>query len=530
MNKLFSQKRRLAHFASRFRDSITGSITLDASQLIDVAGRLTPVLWHGSSAINMDFSLVDSYARQTGLAATVFVKDGSDFIRISTSIKKENGDRAIGTPLDRAHPGYKRLIAGESYIGYATLFGIQYITRYDPIKDGSGRIIGVLFVGINVSDQAQMGISTKVALLVFGLSSLLLIAIVWSLGAAMQDLAPQRAVDIAGLRSMGMAGGLVAIAVLCFVLNMLIQRMVSHPLRDAMKGAQKLAAGDLTMLLHIGRRDEIGQLMQSINGIGTGLAGVVGSVRAGTDQLATVTSEIASGNADLSSRTESQASSLEQTVSSMEQLTSTVKQNESNAQRASQLVASASQVATQGRQVVSQVVDMMGNIQQSSRKIGDIIGTIEGIAFQTNILALNAAVEAARAGEQGRGFAVVASEVRNLAQRSAGAAKEIKSLIDDSVGQVAAGNQLVEHAGKTMGDIVVSVQNVADIMSQITVAGREQSEGIGEINLAISHIDEMTQQNAALVEQAAAAAASLHEQAEKLSQVVSVFKLAQAGR
>ncbi|WP_394779754.1 methyl-accepting chemotaxis protein [Undibacterium sp.] len=530
MNNLLPQKRRLKQFAGRFRQAVSGDISLDASQAIDVVGRLTPVLRHGQSIINMDFALVDGFARQTGVAATVFVKDGSDFIRISTSIKKENGERAVGTPLDRAHPGYKRLIAGESYTGYATLFGIQYITQYDPIRDRGGNIIGVLFVGINVSDQRQMGVSAKVSLLVFVLASVVLAAVIWSLGSSAQDLAPQRAAELAGLRNRYLFIAIVAAGVLSVLLNMLVQRMVSRPLHDAMKGAQKLAAGDLTMLLHIGRRDEIGQLMQSINGIGTGLAGVVGSVRAGTDQLALVSSEIASGNTDLSSRTESQASSLEQTVSSMEQLTSTVRQNESNAQRARELVTSASGVATQGRQVVLQVVDMMGSIQQSSRRIGDIIGTIEGIAFQTNILALNAAVEAARAGEQGRGFAVVASEVRSLAQRSSGAAKEIKSLIDDSVSQVNAGNQLVEQAGKTMGDIVTSVQNVADIMHQIAAAGRDQSEGIGEINLAIAHIDEMTQQNAALVEQAAAATTSLHEQAAKLSQVVSVFKLVQAGR
>ncbi|MFZ6675871.1 methyl-accepting chemotaxis protein [Undibacterium sp. Xuan67W] len=530
MNKLLSQKSRMKHFSKQFQQAVKGEIRLDRTQLIEVGGRLTPVLQHGSTVINMDFSLVDGFFRQTGTAATVFVKDGDDFVRISTSIKKENGDRAIGTPLDRAHPGYKRLIQGESYIGYATLFGIQYITQYNPVKDASGAIIGILFVGINVSNQAQMGISTKVSLTVFGLVSLLVLIFIAVLSGNLQELAPQQSEKVASLRNWAMLTAIVAVGVLSVLMNSLIKAMVSRPLQDAMRGAQKLAAGDLTMLLHIGRRDEIGQLMQSINGIGTGLTGVVGSVRSGTDQLTVVTSEIASGNNDLSARTESQASSLEETVSTMEQLTMTVKQNATNAQRANQLVSSASQVATQGQQVVSQVVDMMSTIQQSSRKIGDIIGTIESIAFQTNILALNAAVEAARAGEQGRGFAVVASEVRNLAQRSSGAAKEIKTLIGESVSQVNTGNQLVEKAGKTMGDIVVSVQDVAEIMTQITEAGNEQSVSISEINLAIVHIDEMTQQNAALVEQAAAAASSLHEQAAKLSQVVGTFKLAHAVR
>jgi methyl-accepting chemotaxis protein len=238
--------------------------------------------------------------------------------------------------------------------------------------------------------------------------------------------------------------------------------------------------------------------------------------------------EIASGNADLSSRTESQASSLEETASSMEELTTTVKQNADNARQANQLVVSASDFATKGGDVVGHVVDTMGSIKESSRKIVDIIGVIDGIAFQTNILALNAAVEAARAGEQGRGFAVVAAEVRNLAQRSANAAKEIKSLISDSVEKVDAGGKLVDEAGKTMEEIVTSVKHVADIMGEITAASQEQSSGIEEVNRAIAQMDEMTQQNAALVEEAAAAAESMQEQAAALAQAVAVFKLGAA--
>ncbi|HEY8606887.1 MAG TPA: methyl-accepting chemotaxis protein, partial [Noviherbaspirillum sp.] len=235
--------------------------------------------------------------------------------------------------------------------------------------------------------------------------------------------------------------------------------------------------------------------------------------------------EIASGNADLSSRTESQASSLEETASSMEELTSTVKQNAENARQANQLVVSASDVALRGGEVVGQVVQTMASIKDSSRKIVDIIGVIDGIAFQTNILALNAAVEAARAGEQGRGFAVVAAEVRSLAQRSAGAAKEIKSLIGDSVEKVDAGSNLVDVAGKTMGEIVTSVKHVADIMNEISAASQEQSSGIEEVNRAIAQMDEMTQQNAALVEQAAAAADSMQTQAAALAQAVAVFRV-----
>jgi methyl-accepting chemotaxis protein len=257
-------------------------------------------------------------------------------------------------------------------------------------------------------------------------------------------------------------------------------------------------------------------------------------VRTGTDTITVASREIASGNADLSARTETQASSLEETASSMEELTSTVKQNADNARQANQLAVSASSVAEQGGKVVAQVVDTMGSIKDSSRKIVDIIGVIDGIAFQTNILALNAAVEAARAGEQGRGFAVVASEVRNLAQRSAGAAKEIKGLIGDSVDKVDAGSRLVDEAGQTMGLIVTSIRQVADIMGEITAATQEQSHGIEEVNQAIAQMDQMTQQNAALVEEAAAAAESMQDQAQKLADAVSIFKLdgesaAQAG-
>ncbi len=255
------------------------------------------------------------------------------------------------------------------------------------------------------------------------------------------------------------------------------------------------------------------------------LQATVIDVRNGVETIAVASRQIASGNADLSSRTESQASSLEETASSMEELTSTVKQNAENARQANQLVVSTADVAVKGGQVVGQVVDTMASIKESSRKISDIIGVIDGIAFQTNILALNAAVEAARAGEQGRGFAVVASEVRNLAQRSAGAAKEIKALIEDSVGKVDAGGKLVDEAGKTMDEIVTSVKRVTDIMSEIAAASQEQSSGIEQVNQAVGQMDEMTQQNAALVEEAAAAAESLQDQASKLAEAVSVFKL-----
>jgi methyl-accepting chemotaxis protein len=308
---------------------------------------------------------------------------------------------------------------------------------------------------------------------------------------------------------------------------LVITRSIVAPLQTAVSVAKTVAAGILTSKVTVDGKDEISQLLQSLKDMNESLMKTVSEVRGSTEMITVASHQIASGNADLSARTESQASSLEETASSMEELTSTVKQNADNARQANQLALSASTVAGKGGSVVSRVVHTMGSIKESSRKIVDIIGVIDGIAFQTNILALNAAVEAARAGEQGRGFAVVAAEVRSLAQRSAGAAKEIKVLIGDSVEKVDLGSNLVDEAGKTMDLIVTSVKQVADIMGEITAATQEQSNGIEEVNQAVSQMDEMTQQNAALVEQAAAAAASMQEQADKLLQSVSIFKLSE---
>ncbi|TQK06867.1 methyl-accepting chemotaxis protein [Herbaspirillum sp. SJZ107] len=314
--------------------------------------------------------------------------------------------------------------------------------------------------------------------------------------------------------------------VLAVAIGVVITRSITRPLRQAVDVAKTVAAGDLTSRIEVDTTDETGELLAALKDMNMSLLTIVGQVRSGTETIATASNEIAHGNLDLSSRTEQQAGALEETASSMEELTATVKQNADNARQANQLALAASGVATRGGTVVADVVKTMDSIKESSARIADIIGVIDSIAFQTNILALNAAVEAARAGEQGRGFAVVASEVRTLAQRSAGAAKEIKDLIGESVEKVGAGSRLVQEAGTTMEAIVASVRSVTDIMAEITAASHEQEAGIEQINQAVGEMDSVTQQNAALVEEAAAAAQSLQEQSGQLERLVSTFRLA----
>ncbi|RZI42381.1 HAMP domain-containing protein [Herbaspirillum sp. HC18] len=316
----------------------------------------------------------------------------------------------------------------------------------------------------------------------------------------------------------------VAILVAC-VSAWRVTRSITHPLHYAVHVARTVAAGDLTSDIHVRSKDETGELMQALKDMNASLAKIVAQVRSGTETIANASGEIAAGNMDLSSRTEQQASSLEETASSMEELTSTVKQNADNARQANELAMSASEVAVKGGAVVAQVVDTMGEINESSRKIADIIGVIDGIAFQTNILALNAAVEAARAGEQGRGFAVVAGEVRNLAQRSASAAHEVRALIGSSVEKVESGAKLVNDAGATMQEIVESIGRVTDIMGEITAASVEQTAGIEQINQAIAQMEQATQQNASLVEEAAAASQAMQDQAMHLEALVDEFKI-----
>jgi methyl-accepting chemotaxis protein len=563
-----------------FRQDFGPSFTLDEA---------TGDLRDWGPKLNGNFTQVDKFAAVNGGVATVFAAKGDDFERITTSLKNEKGERAMGTMLGKSHPAYPLITAGKSFTGRALLFGRAYMTHYEPIKSDAGKIIGILFVGFDLDafetamdrmagsakffqhggtyivampkDPAKAQLAAHptakgklLASVAPGFEKLLAEqkdnAVVLDdvpdvLGNGMSDnFAVARKSDktgywvvaqvsrgeaqAAGRATLWFFWGALALtaAGLGFGLMWMMRRWVAQPLASLQKAVGAIAEGDLSQSVSSNRNDEIGSLIQDTERMRQRLATTIGTVRNSVDSIGTASTEIATGNLDLSQRTEQTASNLQNAASSMSELTGTVRQTADSARTANQLVQSAVSAATRGGEVVGQVVTTMDEINAASKKISDIIGTIDGIAFQTNILALNAAVEAARAGEQGRGFAVVAGEVRSLAGRSAEAAKEIKALIGNSVERVENGAKLVQTAGTTMGEIVSSVQRVQDIIGEISSAATEQSEGIASVNTSVVQLDQMTQQNAALVEESAAAAESLKEQAQRLVEAVAVFRVA----
>ena len=580
-----------------FRSGLAGSFALDPAARVDIGGRATPTLTLEGKVLNLDFTAPDAFTALTRGNATIFAADGDDFVRVTTSVKKENGERAVGTVLDHASPAYAELRAGRTYIGLVTLFGKQYITQYEPVRDAAGKVVAVLYVGIDISDDMAV-LKERIRAIKVGATGYFFVLdaapgkrygeLVVHPKKEGSNILESKAADgrlfvkemlekkngviaydwknpdesaprekfvayahikewnwvIAGgtyrdeitaasstLRNRFIGIGLLALAVLAVMVYAMVRATVVRPLAQVRDVAMRIAEGDLSARVDAARRDEIGLLTDAINAVGAKLSAVVGKVREGAEQIAHASQEISAGNLDLCQRTEQQAVSLAGTASSMDQLTATVRQNADNARQANQLAFSASTVAQKGGSTVAQVIQRMDAITQSSRKISDITGVIDGIAFQTNILALNAAVEAARAGEQGRGFAVVANEVRSLAQRCAAAAKEIKVLIDASNGEVDAGCTLVAEAGVTMNEVLASVGRVTDIMSEITAASQEQRAGIEHVNQAVGAMDEATQQNAALVEQASAAAQAMQDQAAELTRAVRLFRLEEdAGR
>jgi len=539
--------------------------------------------------LNGNFTQVDKFAATTGGVATVFAAKGEDFERITTSLKNEKGERAVGTLLDKQGAAYAAIRSGKPYTGRATLFGRAYMTHYEPIRNDAGKSVGILFVGFGL--EAFEGAMDRMAgsAKFFEHGGTFVVALpkdpakasfaahptakgklVSSLAPGFEKLLAEQKEDrvvlddapdvlgngrgdnfaiarkaaktgywvvaqvsrseaqAAGRTTLWFFWGALALTTvgLGLALMWMMRRWVAQPLASLQQAVGAIADGDLSQSVASNRQDEIGSLIQDTERMRERLAATIGTVRNSVDSIATAGTEIATGNFDLSERTEQTASSLQNAASSMSELTGTVRQTADSARTANQLVQSATSAATRGGEVVGQVVTTMDEINTASKKIADIIGTIDGIAFQTNILALNAAVEAARAGEQGRGFAVVAGEVRSLAGRSAEAAKEIKALIVNSVERVENGARLVQNAGTTMGEIVSSVQRVQDIIGEISSAATEQSEGIASVNASVVQLDQMTQQNAALVEESAAAAESLKEQAQRLVEAVSVFRVA----
>ena len=557
-------------------------------------GKPEAVLSFQGASVNGDFEVVDRFSKDSmGAVATIFARTGDDFIRVTTSLKKQDGERAYTTLLDRKHPAYALMNEGKTYIGRASLFGREYMTVYEPIREGN-RTIGILFIGSDMGailgklDAVMAGqkLFATGAVYAVNLSSgpargsifglpgagkslkvdekdeqakawMASLAAVGQSGDFESDWSPRRSgegdhatrylavehykpwnwaiVAEAPLTEMMSEarnvlawlwlGVVVALALLTVVLVLATRRLVGAPVQQLSAALAYLAQGDLTHAVSVRSRDEIGTLAQAMEGFRCRLVESLGTVRTSADSVSAASTEIAQGNQDLSGRTESQASALEQTAASMEQLGATIRHNADSASQANQLAVGASRVAQQGGEVVSKVVSTMQDINNSSQKIADIIGVIDGIAFQTNILALNAAVEAARAGEQGRGFAVVAAEVRNLAQRTAAEAKAIKELIGASSAMVQQGSVLADQAGTTMQEVVRSIQRVAEMVSEISAASNEQTAGVGQVGEAVTQLDQTTQQNAALVEEMAAAASSLRTQAQQMVEAIARFNL-----
>ncbi|WP_176045289.1 methyl-accepting chemotaxis protein [Burkholderia sp. BCC1644] len=580
---------------SLFASFLPADFTLDPARTVDIGGVAAPTLFAGGQPLDLDYAIPDQFLKKSGAIATIFARDGDDFVRITTSLKKQDGARAVGTRLDRAGPAYAPLVAGRSYTGLAKLFGRPYITQYKPVTDATGRVIGALFVGLDIGAELKLvedGIrSLKIGdngyyfvldasqgpsrgtfvvhpdaagqpadnarapyaqMLAAGQGRLAYTSTdpaahdggptakfvsfttipqwQWLVGGIALDdelLATMRAT-----RNRFLMIGAVLVAAFATLFVIVVRRVVSRPLEAAARASERFAAGDLSVRIRDGAAarnsagtDEIGRLVQAVDGIGDGLARIVAQVRNSSADIAHGTVGIAAGSGDIAARIATQASSVEQTAASMEQITAAVQQSAEHAAQANALVAHASAAATNGDAAVQRVAATMDDIGRATRRIAEITGVIEGIAFQTNILALNAAVEAARAGEHGKGFAVVAAEVRALAQRSAAAVKEIDALSAESSTTVEQGYRIADAARGTMRDIVARVDQVSTLIGEISAASREQSTGIEQVNLAVTQIGDATQQNAMLIADAERAAVALRDQAAQLSDAVSVFRL-----
>lgn len=567
-----------------FSHFLPENFELDTASPVMVGEQSSPVIKAGGTPLNLDSKIPDDFLARTGAISTVFARRGDDFIRVTTSLKKQDGNRAIGTLLDNTSPAYAQIMTGQSFSGLATLFGKKYITKYQPVRDAQGSVIGILFVGVDITkeyaDMRSKILSKRIGEQGYffvlnsapgkDLGKYLVHATdegktpAWPEGELQQVMAQPNGQheytdtashhqqfmvyanvpawhwvvvgstdkdslmeQVNSTRNHFLLISLLALACFAALFIWLTRKLVSRPLSDVVYIAQQYASGDLRARAETQRVDEIGALMHAIDGIGHGLEKIVGEVRLVSSEIMHNTQALSSDSDRINQQIGTQASSLEETSASMEQITATVQNTADNATQATQLVQQTDKAATVGADAVNQSVESMEAIKHASTRIADITTVIEGIAFQTNILALNAAVEAARAGEHGRGFAVVASEVRALAQRSSNAVKEIETLVADSLSKVEDGHQSAAKTQANMSDILQGIRQVKVLMSDIDVASHEQSSGISQVNIAIMQIGKATQENATLVENSQQTAAALSEQGRHLSQLVSVFKISE---
>ncbi|HID7829326.1 TPA: methyl-accepting chemotaxis protein [Enterobacter hormaechei] len=482
----------------------------DSSQSRTINGLTVPLLKGGETELHENNTLSDDFLSRTGAISTLFVRSGNDFIRVATSLRKENGDRAIGTVLDTTSPAFAAVTKGEVYRGLALLFGKRYITQYQPVKNAEGQVIGIIFVGVDITHS-------------------------WNV---MREKILNRRLGESGHffvldRSSGKTRGQYLFHTseegkLPNWDTATQQQLLSDKagtLERVSADGRQYAAGDLRASLPVTRQDEVGQLIDAINGIGGGLQKIVLQVREAASEIHLGTNALASDTGEISEQINKQASSVEETSASMEQLAATVQQNAANMEQTQQLVGETSRAVHQGGETVTHAVSTMDDIRDASKRIEDITRVIESIAFQTNILALNAAVEAARAGEHGKGFAVVAQEVRALAARSANAVKEIEQLIGDTLNKVSEGHALSEQTRLAMDAIIVHIDNISQLVTEINHASREQSAGIGQVNLAMTHIGEASHINADRISRSEQTAQTLREKGSHLTRLVSLFHL-----
>ena len=564
-----------------FSSFLPQPVTIDQAQHREINGISVPVLKGGDSDLHENNAIVDDFLTRTGAIATLFVRSGDDFVRVATSLRKENGDRAIGTKLDKASPAFAPALKGETYRGLALLFGKRYITQYQPVKDNNGNTIAILFVGVDITHSweimrskilgRQLGDSGHFYVLDrnngknYGnylfhpseegkrpqwdehdlntvlqqttgtleqqrpdghrqmLSWITVPGWNWTVVGEVDKAALLN--DVNTLRNQFLIAGLVLSLLFAALFVVIVRRWLTRPLRDAIGLASRYASGDLRATLEVKRQDEVGQLIDAINGIGNGLHAIVLQVRESASDIHHGTNALAADSSEISEQINKQASSVEETSASMEQLAATLQQNAANMEEMQSLVNETAREVQKGGITVEEAVATMDAIRTASQRIADITHVIESIAFQTNILALNAAVEAARAGEHGKGFAVVAQEVRALAARSANAVKEIDELTSDTLKKVHEGHTLSNNTRQAMGSITAHMNHINQLVNEINNASHEQSAGINQVNIAMTHIGEATHINAGRVSRSEQTAGTLREKGAHLTEVVRLFSL-----